>query len=63
MSISFQPEYAAQNPIECPSKIRSMDGKKKRSKMLNFEGAFSNIDVLCVLRLSRLDFAYCLRNS
>ena len=60
MSISFQPEYAAQNPIEWPSKLGSMDDKEKRSKMLNFEGTFSNIDVLCALRLSRFRFGLML---
>jgi hypothetical protein len=33
-----------------PSKIGSMDGKEKRSDILDFEGTFSNIDVLCALR-------------
>jgi|GEM_PF-2480807 len=61
--ISFQPEYAAQNSIEWPSKIGSMDGKKKRNRMLDFERTFSNIDVLYSRRLSRLDLVYCLRNT
>ena len=45
-----------------PSKIGSMGGKEKRNMILDFERTFSNIDVPCTLRLSRLDSAYCLRN-